>query len=424
MNSLSSMSQPAANYLNRVVTGTGITSGAQYVNPNNQQSLGDIAENNLIMNAGFGAIPSAMNAIGKGASYFRPQAQSENILQNLGQGAQTQEDNAQAFAGDVRDAYAGRMAEYQSQINPVLQKYGSQSIYPMQNPYGVNLDNPAQLTVPKDLLSGEGAKAIAAFNANPTLQNAHDLQSMIGTEIGSTMRQPPSMEKGAALSNLNEWRGNIKNGASSFLNDVDPAAADQYSNASDYFRDNVVPYRSDTKLRAIAEGKDTNPENLHTIFSSPNMEENPDASMMNAPIQKVMQDLPDSANGRILFSKLGNNTLNPDPEKLNNALLSAQNKGYSSYFTPEIQDQVNALPKSITARNALQHGVGTVGGLLAASHIGSEFPGKELISGGAGYAGGRLMSAIPLPGADNTFTNAIGNMYQPTVNALIANRNQ
>lgn len=85
----------------------------------------------------------------------------------------------------------------------------------------------------------------------PTPYNAHILKSKMGESIYNLRDFPSNALDKAKANILEEHKNNLENFMMDFLNKKNPNDASLYREASDYFRDNLVPYRENKKLYDI-----------------------------------------------------------------------------------------------------------------------------------------------------------------------------
>ncbi len=238
------------------------------------------------------------------------------------------------------------------------------------------------------------------FIQNPTFQNAHALQSQIGTRIRELNDVPSDMatanEKYAlqtARSALvgRDAQGNITGDIGTYLNNISPNLADQYKNAADYFYQNYTPYLNTPKISDIVSGNITNmqPSSLGNLFKAP-------GDSMNT----ILSQLPSSTFDNLLYTKLGQTVPSKSAQGLVNKYQDLDQQGLGSYISPGLQSDIGALNNRIKYRNALQAGVGTVAGAVGGSHLG---PLGTVLGASFGGALGFGASAIA-----NPFINYIG----------------
>lgn len=188
---------------------------------------------------------------------------------------------AKQIAADIKKAYGVAKHGAKEIYQPVFDEIGKKNIYNTSFGYlpknFKNLDNEVFDTLNND---PDLRKYTKDFLDTPTFDNAHKLQSVIGTEMGSIKN--PNLADAIQIKNMKLARDTLQRDMQSFLQKQDPTQglSTQYKQAIDQYKQNVVPYLSDKRLRAIAEGKITNPKNLDTIFKSP-----------EPTLEKVMKDI-------------------------------------------------------------------------------------------------------------------------------------
>lgn len=202
--------------------------------------------------AALSLIPGAARAISPlvktAANYIRPQAAMNDILQNLG-GGQSLEGNAQSLAQSLKAAYEKNASAGKELYDPVMNTYGKNSIYENAAP-----ENSAYQALDKDVLSSDTRlkKLNQQFSDNPTLDNAHTLQSQLGTAIRkletNDAKGTLSIADRNTLYGYQDAQDAVKKDMMSFLNSKDPVSANQYQAASANWAQNVVPYTETPKL--------------------------------------------------------------------------------------------------------------------------------------------------------------------------------
>lgn len=360
------------------------------------------------------AIDSLLGVAGKIpqiATYFQPQQHLDNILQNLS-GGQTLADVSKSIPAAIKSAYtrqknaAGKLydsvfdnipnsAIYNKIAEPsqpyksisdsqgfILDPYGakipfseeqeSKLPFPWQGQYG-DLINNKLFSVPSSL-----RRLHNNFNDNPTLSNAKDLSSQLGTFIGKIQnsRAPLDVNNLDALISLRTARDALQNDVKSFLQKNYPEVAPKYEEASNYFLDNVVPYRSNYNIYSMASGKKTNikPNNLANYFSVP--DEN---------VSKVLEDLPQSTINNILYTKLGQRSPASSPDRFLNHFASLDQQGLGSYVSDDLNKMVNGLRNRLWAKNALQTATSAaLGGKIGGNAGISEALGGAALGAGLG----------------------------------------
>lgn len=309
-------------------------------NPNNPTQGGEIG-------AGLGALNAVAPEVNQLANFIRPQKYLNTILGGI--------------ANTVKDAKA--------QYQPVFDAVGNNSIYP-----GANQTASAYNTLPPNIFKSFDGKIDGLnsnFQQNPTFQNAHALQSQMGTLIGklqnNDLRGTLSMADRDRMQAIQTAQGALRTDMHGYLQGVDPSLSNQYANATQNWASNVAPY-----------------------FSKP---------YVSASIKKYIAD-PDTASSVV-------------PEKFLAGL-----KGINGDL-PSLNEQMTSLNSKIGLRNLAQRGVGAAVG----AHL---FPGAEeagvLIGGMLGPQVSRgINSAVPLHQINQGLTGASSYIAPYLRQSLIAN---
>jgi signal recognition particle subunit SEC65 len=244
-------------------------------------------------------------------------------------------------------------------MNPVIQKYGeSLDIYPIKpisrEKYDMasvyNLAPPENVReMPTFKLKGTEANDLYKdFKANPNLNNAHQLQQKIGEQIGTLKKGPQDSATRKQLRNLNSAYEELNSKIDSRLQEVDPEAAKQWKEGRQYHKENVIPYRSNKKIKSIVEGKTTNPKDIHKPFEYPGEKLDKQAKQyIKDDANKIISDLPEESKNKILFSKIGGSSSNKEPNQLLSNLEKAKDKGGDTYFNKDLDNKMNTLRKQI-----------------------------------------------------------------------------
>jgi|GEM_PF-5571768 len=415
----------------------------------------------------FGA---ARSGISKLTRAIQPQKYAEQLMQNLGSG-HTLEGNAQSLAQDIKGAFGNRVSQGQALYGPVFDAAGNNSIYdgvnqavvrqPVQNFKSVNdvidhindatgndLETATDL---KDYLMQQHGFAFpnnknlldffnsapvvinnGAYNAlddgiinsydrnltalhqrftdNPTLQNAHNLQSQLGSSIRKL--QANDAKGNLSVADRNTMQGYqaaqdaVRSDIDTYLTSQNPALANQYNLATANWAQNVTPYLENSKIAKIAKGDVTNPTAIANLFKNPEPE-----------MQQIVSDIGPQANNKILYSELGKTQANLTPEKLTGLYNQLDKKGLASYVTPDLAQQFEQLGGKIAARNMAQT---AASGVLGAHFLGP----LGAIAGAAGPTVfrklGQIAPSVNLPLRDSLL-NVLRAGYKPTTNAVQAN---
>lgn len=294
------------------------------------------------------------NAITSSKLYqkINPAAHMKEIEHNLSHGSNNITSNSRQLATDIRNAHDMRNEESSAFFNYALDKAGNQKIYP-EHQMMLNKMDESQKTMSqiKDVKAGD---LFGIFKSNPTFQNAHNLQSELGS-MERTLKSNPqkTIDDKLQISKINSAREQLNSDISSFLEKHDESSnaqiAKQYHKGSELFRENVVPYLSHEKLLDINKARKTDVKDLHNVFGTPSNTVSKEGVEKIGAINKIMHDLPASSKERILFNAIGGNKLTP--KALLQKLDEIKSKGFESYFTPELEASINALSKKVQNRS-------------------------------------------------------------------------
>lgn len=319
-----------------------------------------------------GAAGEAIPAIAGLAKYASPQKLTDSIMGYL-KGGRSVEENAKSLASDIKNTFEKRTGEASDLYNPLFNAVGNRSVYSdiAKSPeLYKNLDKNIVNSYLPDI-----KKLHNKFIEDPTLKNAHDLQSQLGFEVRKLERQPvKSISDTRDMQNWRNARNNLQQDVNTFLNASDKTGdlSKMYNDATEHYRNNVVPYLSNSGIAKIAKGQVTNPKNITTLFKSPSED-----------VAQVAEDLGDEGKKKILYAELGKKT-KMTPESLTNEISKLEPKGLSSYMTRTLQNQIDKLPSRIATKTALQRGAGLAAGLALAPKALGVAP--EIFAGGAGVA--------------------------------------
>lgn len=336
------------------------------------------------LSAGLAALPLGFSALRSFYNAVSPEVKMNNLLQTLGQG-QGLEQNSKSLASDINNAAETAENNSTAKYQPILNQVGNNQIY--------GSGAIARKGIPD--ITGQGALAKAksqylnlpssdtnnfdsdtsglhqAFYNKPTFDNAKNLSSQIGVNIGRLERMQAANNLDTEGQNqLNSYRsayGAINNDMASYLEQNHPELATAYQNAKDDFITNVVPYRIDPSMSDIATGNIENPQNISSIFA------NPEAHTL-----KIAGDLPQSSLNKIIYDKLGTPSATRSPESFLNATNNLDKQGLTSYLSDNVQNQIEGIKSAIKNKEAIQGVAGMVGGAMLSPHFGE---GSELIGG-------------------------------------------
>jgi hypothetical protein len=318
----------------------------------------------------FGAAGEAIPAVAGAVRRLTPQFITDSVMNYLKGGRESLEENAKSLATDIRNAFKRKKEEAAALYNPLFEKVGKDELSPTSY---TKMDQDIFNSYLPDMKTLHNK-----FIENPTLENAHDLQSQLGFEVRKLENQPTkSIADTRDMQNWRQGRNGLRNDVGTFLRtkDVTGNLDRQYDEATAFFRDNVAPYKSNTALSKIASGITTTPRNINTIFKFPEED-----------IQRIAEDIGDEGKKKILFSELGKKP-KITPEQLSSEIDKLEGKGLASYITPTLQEQVNKLSPRLEALKGARSAA-RLAGLLGGALAGRPFGGFGEFAGG--LAGGLL----------------------------------
>ena len=298
-------------------------------------------------------VPGKVAAKGIGGAYSgiknliesaSPQKYANKLLHSLGQGAETSEQVSTSLGKDIRNAHDARVSQSTAYLKHPLERAGEELIYDRPNPLITTAvdKNKEILSRVSDLNVGD---LYDAFKAKPSFQNAHNLQSELGVMIGDLKKNPyKTIAESKEIQKLNGIRETLKGDIKDFLSKRDlnsnETLAPMYQRGIDFYREHVSPYLQGKKLREITRGGKETVKNIHSIFDTPTDVINSAGEREIGHVNKIMQDLPDTAKGKILFSKIGGMRNAEDPEKLIKSLFNAKNQGYEKYIGKDLESKL------------------------------------------------------------------------------------
>lgn len=283
-----------------------------------------------------GGIGEALPIAGKAIGAITPQRLTDTIMNTLSKGRGLEE-NSKSLASDIKQAYKRNQMQAQAQYGNLFKQAGDtdiskeipgSGIAPIESYKNMpNYDDVVNSYLPNTKILHSN------FEENPTVENAHKLQAQLGSDLRKLYSMPRDTATFEKMQHYQNALNNLRNDASITLLAKDPTGAlnDQYADATRFYRNKIVPYRSDTKLFKIATGKVTNPQNISSIFARP-----------DANTASIMQDLPKNTNNKILYSEIGKR-LNITPSKLTDEVAKLDKKGLSTYITPELENNLEKL---------------------------------------------------------------------------------
>jgi hypothetical protein len=159
--------------------------------------------------------------------------------------------NANDLAASIYKNYQNAQQASSELYNPVFEKLGENKIFnsPKNSDYS-KLGKDVFGTYDYDL-----KKLHKDFLKEPTLNKAHELQSDIGTEISSIKNENNTYADRNAIKKLTAARNSLKKDINTFLQDKNPDLLQQYKNAANFHRTNVIPYTENKTIGNIVSGQ-------------------------------------------------------------------------------------------------------------------------------------------------------------------------
>lgn len=293
---------------------------------------------------------------------YSPSLHHKEIEHLLSGGLNNAEEVGKSLNQDIFNAYKGREAQAQPFFQHVTSKAGHEPIYENEN---VWLGTPHEGEKTFNQLENLGLGDIFdIFKKNPTLANAHKLKGQIGSMIGDLKGTYPRPENfRIKLGKLNNAYETINSDVLNYLKKRDSmnneSLAPVYQRGVDLWREHVAPYLNNKKIVAITQHGKTNVKNLHSAFGHPSDIRSPEGQETIGDINKIMQDLPQNAQNKILFSAIGGNK--EKPEEFLKSLLDLKNKGYGSYISPELEKHMSLLGSKIETAKKIKKIPNTLG---------------------------------------------------------------
>jgi hypothetical protein len=274
-----------------------------------------------------------------------PNKYSQALMDNL-TGGRTLEEHGKDFAKNLKNTYEDVKSNLKNKFDQFFEKdnLGNRELYPSRDitekggKFPVNMKSKYTRDMPDFNIEGasdEFDQSLKDFNSKPNLKNAQNLRS----EMLSEMRKKEKQLKIAQVSGqaitqqveeLKRLR-NLQNKLESKMQDVSGDAWDEFSNINKEWKENVVPYHSDTKLREIVKGNVTNPNKtqFNSIFKYPEED-----------TEKILQHLGKNSQNDVLIQALGMQPRNASANKLANRINTLLNSGFEKYVSPEMEENV------------------------------------------------------------------------------------
>ena len=327
------------------------------------------------MEVGPQAAVKAAKGVGKGIEYIQPQKEIPKLMEKLGGGAKTSEENIANLSSEVS---RGRIAQEEEALVPkreFLEGTKGKNIY-KKEPSEVGKFMPS-----KYLESGQSTKGYSQglkqthnnFMNDRNPDNADKLMSGIKREmrrikdtankVGWTNTSENTYKK------LSKNLDNLTSDFTQFINELPPELRGKYKDFTNKWKINAAPYGADKTIEALSEGKHLGltQSQIAKAFANPTKE-----------TIKILGDIGEPGKGHVLYNFLQN--IDPkNVSKFAKAILDAKKtKGYSQYVTPELEAWANNIIRRQSTRSATQDialGLATLplmGPMGAASVIGAK----------------------------------------------------
>lgn len=321
----------------------------------------------------------------KGFSKISPSTYAKSIVQDLGAG-QDLPTNDKLLAKAIHNAFLQRENESDALYSPIFSRAATSG-----KDLG-SIDSNYLKIHPSDLERIKNKPDLRdlhnQFIKNPSFSNAHQLQSDLGLEI----RRLTSKGLNRSSTEDNELQSYLKGREAlnqdiyKYLDSISSPSdklplgslRNQYAFAQTNYFNNMAPYLMHPGISKIAQGIETYPNNISSMFARPH-----DYHL------KIADDIGPEATNKILYSELGKHRLNT-PEKLLNKSADLKEKGMDEYFTPELNQKLENLENIKNLRKWLEMG----GGALLGYHL---FPHSDLgvaLGGLGAYTVPRLGAAL------------------------------
>lgn len=294
-----------------------------------------------------GALDSASPLVKGAMNMMRPQAAMDATLQNLS-GGQSLEDNAKSLAQGLQSAFQKNFENGQALYDKVTNVVGDNSIYDNMPP-----GTSAYQNLDKDIFSSNKKlnNLHQQFTDNPTFNNAHTLQSQLGSGV---RKLQDSYNKGelapADWDTLDDYRdaqNAIKTDMNSYLENTNPALAQQYKDAGANWVKNVVPFSENPAISQIAKGEITNP----SVSEIKNVFANPEPGM-----EQVINSMPPGSINKVLYNQLGQSSYK-SPSSFLNAYNALDKQGIGSYVPPALDQQFDNLASALKGKSLATKGI-------------------------------------------------------------------
>ena len=346
---------------------------------------------NLIKLAKEGSVKLVKGGV-KLAKTLGASAPAKELLDHLGFGKSLEQNNI-SIASDIKNSYDNVKEEGGRNFDNATRDIGNNPIYEQKpvsglgEPRELRAQGSEYLNLPqvvRDTGSVALKKESQGFLKNPTISKAHKLQSQMGREVGDLnelrVKSGLTNEQQSDLHNLHVSRTSLRNDLINKIDRDHPQLAGKYQQATDFWRQNVKPYSENGKIRKIAFGITKNPKSteINSIFTNPEED-----------INTIRDHIGSDLDKKVLFTFAKKAPRSETPSGLVKSLETASDRGYESYFTPEILKRMSNVKSLATIAPAAKAIAGaTLGGFLG---HGAGPLGEGIGATAGALAGGRLV---------------------------------
>jgi hypothetical protein len=231
--------------------GSGVAGGILSGATQNQE---DRAKN-AILGGVFGALPGATKIIGSGLK-FGAQALIPGIGTKFMEGISSnlpKDVLNKVNTENVINNYTNKLAQSSEKYNQLKTAAANIAVKPYQRTL-----NTLDSTLQRRGVDPDLSVTLQRYRDNPTFNNAHELQSALGKEAAnfkSSLGKTPEDTITQRL--LNNARGDINDRIEqTFKNSGNDDLLNQYKDATDYFKNHVLPYRQKSSIWRVINGKE------------------------------------------------------------------------------------------------------------------------------------------------------------------------
>lgn len=307
-----------------------------------------------------GAVP----ALKKAYEYLQPGKKAESIMQELGGGAETAEQNAEQLGKRIKTSHDSALKEALDSKKNVMGKVSDEKLF---DPKTSKVKY-----VTKQFEDDELTKLHENFGKNPTFKNADELQSELGNAIGeykheSKIRKLKNSEK-KDFKLVKETRDKLNKFQDSFLESRGDNLKNEYDTFKRKYRENVVPYKSVKSIKDFLVDKEKGLTKAKIASTFKEAEK-------SSSVKKILEDIGPSGKNNILFNALiGSHAAGP--EALAQAIEKARKVGgYEKYITPEIKKMGEQLASQTKYSGHIANALKGLAGYGAGSFVGGPIAG-------------------------------------------------